>query len=558
VDGEHLDIRAPGLVRALTVSETEQTTALDSRVGLLVTLTCVAATAAFVPTLSATAETLVSSPWEFVLFLLLVVGLQLFSVEGYGGGHIGVAAVGMLAAGFVLGPGPAMAIAILTPLVQWRRGRLLHRTVFDSAQLALAAGLGAVTYHALERGSWTALPAALAAGAVYATINNGLLCVAIGTSESRSIPAVWRERFGWARFHYLSFGALALGVAFAYQELGIVGMAVFALPPVLALLSVRQYVEHTRTSVEEIRAKNAEVEARNDDLRALFELAGGLAARAHDQDSLLAYAQAEVSRLTGQQVLLRLGDEGSGDALVAGGKVVARVQLDGGGGERWLRLRETLLPQLATAIESTSLVEKVQKTLRDTIAALSRSMEAKDYYTGGHTERVAEIAGALARRLGYSDADASAIEIGALLHDIGKIGIPERVLHKPSALDEEEWALMKRHPIISDYILAEIDLHPFVRQIARSTHERLDGKGYPDGLSGEDVPLPARIVLVADAFDALTSDRPYRVQRPTRDALEEIEAHAGTQFCPTVVDALQQVFRERPELFAGPELRVVA
>jgi putative nucleotidyltransferase with HDIG domain len=535
-------------------------TALDSRVGLLVTLTCVAATAAFVPMLAATAGTLAASPYEFGLFLVLVLGLQLFSVEGYGGGHIGVSAVGVLAAGFVLGPGPAMAIAILTPLVQWRRGHILHRTVFDSAQLALAAGLGALTFHGIEHGSWTGVPAALAAGAVYATINNGLLCVAIGTSEGRRIPTVWRERFGWARFHYLSFGPLAIGVAFAYEQLGVVGMGVFALPPVLALLSVRQYVQHTRTSVEEIRRKNAEVEARNDDLKALFELAGGLAARAHDQDSLISYAQAELSRLTGQRVQLQLGDEGPGDALVAGGKVVARVEIDGGGGERWLRLRETLLPQLATAIESTSLVEKVQKTLRDTIAALSRSMEAKDYYTGGHTERVAEIAGALARRLGYGDTDASAIEIGALLHDIGKIGIPERVLHKPSPLDDEEWTMMKRHPIISDYILAEIDLHPFVRQIARSTHERLDGKGYPDGLRGEEVPLPARIVLVADAFDALTSDRPYRAQRPTRDALEEIAAHAGTQFCPTVVDALQQVFREHPELFVAPELdlRIVA
>jgi putative nucleotidyltransferase with HDIG domain len=533
-------------------------TALDSRVGLLVTLTSVAATVAVVLTIGSTAATVASSPWEFGLFLLLVLGLQLFSVEGYGGGHIGVSAVGVLAAGFVLGPGPAMAIAILTPLVQWIWARgLLHRIVFDAGQLGLSAGLASVTYVVLEPTA-TMFPAALAAGAVYATVNNGLLCIAIGTSENRPLAGVWRERFGFARFHYLSFGPLALGVAYAYERLGVVGMAVFALPPVLALLSVRQYVEHTRASVDEIQQKNAEVETRNDDLHALFEFAGGLAARAHDRDSLLAYAQSELSRLTGQRVQLRLGDNGSGDELVSGGKVVARVEIDGGGAERWLRLRDTLLPQLATAIESSSLVEKVNKTHRETIAALTRSMEAKDYYTGGHTERVAEIAGELARRLGFGDADVAAIEIGALLHDIGKIGIPERVLQKPTALDEEEWTMMKRHPIISDYILAEIDLHPFVRQIARSTHERLDGKGYPDGLSGEEVPLPARIVLVADAFDALTSDRPYRAQRPTREAFEEIVAHAGTQFCPVVVAALEEVFRERPELFSGPELRIVA
>jgi putative nucleotidyltransferase with HDIG domain len=533
-------------------------TAIDSRVGLLVTLTCVAATVGIVITLQSTAATVADSPWESGLFLLLVLGLQLFSVEGYGGGHIGVSAVGVLAAGFVLGPGPAMAIAILTPLVQWIWARgLLHRIVFDAGQLALSAGLASLTYVTLEPAA-TMFPAALAAGAVYATVNNGLLCIVIGTAESRSIAAVWRERFGFARFHYISFGPLALGVAYAYERLGLVGMTAFALPPVLALLSVRQYVEHTRASVDEIRQKNAEVEARNDDLHALFEFAGGLAARAHDQDSLLAYAQAEVSRLTGQRVQLYLGDNGSGDELLSGGKVVARVEIDGGGAERWLRLRETLLPQLATAIESSTLVEKVHKTHRETIAALTRSMEAKDYYTGAHTERVAEIAGALARRLGYGESDVAAIEIGALLHDIGKIGVPERVLQKPSALNDEEWALMKRHPIISDDILAEIDLHPFVRQIARSTHERLDGKGYPDGLRGEEVPLPARIVLVADAFDALTSDRPYRAQRPPREAFQEIAAHAGTQFCPNVVEALVDVFHERPELFAGPDLRIVA
>jgi putative nucleotidyltransferase with HDIG domain len=542
------------------VSERPQNV-LDSRVGLFVTLTCVAATAALVPTLASTAQAIASSPWEFALFLVLVVGLQLFSIEGYGGGHIGVSAVGVLAAGFVLGPGPAMLIALVTPMVQWRPGLLFHRAVFDCAQLVLAAGVGGVTYSLIERGSFTSLPAALAAGALYATVNNGLLCVAVGVSESRSIAVVWRERLRWARFHFLSFGALALGVAYAYEELGVVGMAVFALPPVLALLSVRQYVQHTRTSVEEIRRKNEEVEVRNSDLHALFELAGGLAARAHDRDSLVAYAQAELSRLTRQRVRLQLGADGTGDPLEAGGKVVARIEVDGGGGERWLRLRETLLPQLATAIESSSLVERVHKTHRDTIAALSRSMEAKDYYTGGHTERVAAIAAALARQLGYGDSDVAAIEIGALLHDIGKIGIPEQVLHKPAPLDDEEWKLVRRHPLISDWILAEVELHPFVRQIARSSHERIDGKGYPDGLSGDEVPLPARIVLVADAWDALTSDRPYRAQRPARDALAEITEHAGTQFCAQVVDALEKVFREQPELFVDVEaeqLRVVA
>ncbi|MGZ4388196.1 MAG: HD-GYP domain-containing protein, partial [Gaiellaceae bacterium] len=197
------------------------------------------------------------------------------------------------------------------------------------------------------------------------------------------------------------------------------------------------------------------------------------------------------------------------------------------------------------------------KTHLETIAALSRSMEAKDYYTGGHTERVATVAVALARRLGFQGADLDAVEIGALLHDIGKIGIPERILHKPGPLDDDEWKVMKEHPVISEYILAEVDVAPIVLEIARSSHERMDGGGYPDGVAGEEIPLAARIVLVADAFDALTSDRPYRRGRRIGEALDELRAHTGTQFCPRVMDALEQVYREEPHLLAGGDLRAV-
>jgi hypothetical protein len=194
---------------------------------------------------------------------------------------------------------------------------------------------------------------------------------------------------------------------------------------------------------------------------------------------------------------------------------------------------------------------RLRSAHKDTIAALSRSMEAKDLYTGGHTERVAAVAVAIAHRLGFRDEELEAIEIGALLHDIGKIGVPENVLRKPGKLTEGEWELVKRHPVISDYILSELDLHPFVRQCARSSHERIDGAGYPDGLSGEAIPLPARIVLVADALDALTSTRPYRAARPMLAALAEIRSHTGTQFCPNVVAALEELWRKDPGVFGA-------
>jgi hypothetical protein len=191
----------------------------------------------------------------------------------------------------------------------------------------------------------------------------------------------------------------------------------------------------------------------------------------------------------------------------------------------------------------------LRRAHKDTIAALSRSMEAKDLYTGGHTERVASVSEGLARRLGYRDEELEAIEIGALLHDIGKIGVPGHVLRKDGPLTDDEWALVKMHPLTSDYILSELDLHPFVRQCARSSHERIDGMGYPDGLAGDEIPMPARIVFVADALDALTSTRPYRPARSMLAALTEIRAHAGTQFCPRVVAALDELWRKEPGLF---------
>jgi hypothetical protein len=210
------------------------------------------------------------------------------------------------------------------------------------------------------------------------------------------------------------------------------------------------------------------------------------------------------------------------------------------------------LGRTAAAVDEIRLAnQNLRRAHKDTIAALSRSMEAKDLYTGGHTERVAAVAVGIARRLGFRDDELDAIEIGALLHDIGKIGIPEHVLRKPGRLIEEEWELIRTHPLISDYILSELDLHPFVRQCARSSHERIDGTGYPDGLSGDNIPLPARIVLVADALDALTSARPYRAARPFLGALTEIKAHSGTQFCPRVVAALEELWRKEPALFGA-------
>jgi putative nucleotidyltransferase with HDIG domain len=196
--------------------------------------------------------------------------------------------------------------------------------------------------------------------------------------------------------------------------------------------------------------------------------------------------------------------------------------------------------QLRVALsENEQLLERTKRAYLSTITSLARTIEAKDPYTGGHTERVAEYALMLAKELGFSEEALQAVEVGAVIHDIGKIGIPDRILLKPGRLDSDEFAEMRRHPEISSYILDELDLPTVVRDMARNHHERFDGKGYPDGLKGDEIPLAARILTVADAFDAMTSDRPYRRALSQEVAAAEIRRNAGTQFCPTVVAALE-------------------
>ncbi len=535
-----------------------------SSVGLLISLVASAASVALAFSAAGAWARVSGHPWVFLTFLGVTFALQLASVEIYGRGAFSFAGAGMLAMGLAFGPGPAMYTAVGMGLLNTiRRGGKLHRAVFDMAQWGLAAGAAAGVYAAFGPERWSTFarffPATIA-GIAFLLVNIGLLCVAMSLSEGTTPIAVWRERFKWITPYYLTSGPLALALVIAYQKVGLTGLVAFALPPAFMMISIRQYLTRTRASVEEVRQANDELRRANDDLHALFQFAGGLAARAHNRSELVAFAEHTLGSMTGGRARL-FADAESGDIeLNAAGSHVGSLQLVGSSHfdeERWERLRDAVVPQLATALESVSLIEEVHKKHLATIAVLSRSMEAKDDYTGGHTERVSGVAVAVARRLGYSGSDLDAVEVGALLHDIGKIGIPERILHKPGPLDEDEWKVMREHPVISEHILSGIDLSPLVLQIARSSHERMDGMGYPDGLKSEAIPLAARIVLVSDAFDALTSDRPYRRGRSVYAALEEIRAHAGTQFCARVVAALEDVYREEPHVLGAVHLRAV-
>lgn len=206
--------------------------------------------------------------------------------------------------------------------------------------------------------------------------------------------------------------------------------------------------------------------------------------------------------------------------------------------------------------ENQELLGRMHRSYLSTITSLARTVEAKDPYTSGHTERVAEIAVLLATELGVPPEELPAINVGAIIHDIGKVGVPDEILLKAGPLDPEELAEMRKHPEMSSYILAELELPPAVKQMVRNHHERYDGGGYPDGLAGEEIPLAARILSVADAFDAMTSNRPYRDALPLETACAEIVDKSGTQFCPVVVDALTAAFErgavEVPEQVEEP------
>jgi putative two-component system response regulator len=192
---------------------------------------------------------------------------------------------------------------------------------------------------------------------------------------------------------------------------------------------------------------------------------------------------------------------------------------------------------------------RIEELFLEGVQALAQALEAKDPYTKGHSSRVAAYAGNVARRLGLSDADAALVELGAELHDVGKIGVRETVLQKPGPLTPEEYAHIMEHPVIGARILGPLLKHaPQVLAIVRSHHERVDGQGLPDGLSGEAISLHARIVAVADAFDAMTTGRPYRPQRTVADALEEMRRGAGTQWDSAVVDVFLSMCRETTQL----------
>jgi len=189
-------------------------------------------------------------------------------------------------------------------------------------------------------------------------------------------------------------------------------------------------------------------------------------------------------------------------------------------------------------------------SLLDTVTALAFAIDAKDHYTQGHSQSVSRIAAQIARQMGLSDPLIEEVRLGGILHDIGKIGVPESVLNKPTRLTVEEFELMKSHAVLGAKILEPLRVKAIerIRGMVRHHHEMVDGSGYPDRLKGEKIPLGARIITVADCFDTMVSERAYKPGRSIEEALEELRRCRGTQFDPDIVDAFARSLENTEEL----------
>lgn len=215
---------------------------------------------------------------------------------------------------------------------------------------------------------------------------------------------------------------------------------------------------------------------------------------------------------------------------------------------------------LLIALISTALMKRVKKIKEDNIElsiALSKALDSRDTYTLYHSENVTKYSLAIAKKIGLSQEQLEVIQIGGLLHDIGKIGIPEHILNKPGRLDEEEYKIVKSHPVIGYDMIKHVESFQRngILDIVLYHHERYDGKGYPEGLKGEEIPFLARIVAVADTFDAMSSNRVYRDGIETRKILDELKFNKGRQFDPDIVDVFLSII-DTGELEEHSELRV--
>jgi hypothetical protein len=235
------------------------------------------------------------------------------------------------------------------------------------------------------------------------------------------------------------------------------------------------------------------------------------------------------------------------------GCIAVPVDDEGDFDTRKMRLLSGLAHQARLAIESAWNFEHLEETFVSTVEALANALEANDQYTSSHARWICDMSLHVGVELGLGARALKRLELGALFHDIGKIGVPSEILRKPGPLTAEERVIMEQHPVLGERILAPIERLGDVRPVVRACHERWDGHGYPDGLAGEGIPVEARIIFVCDAFHAMTTDRPYRRALSDEEACRRLRAAAGTQFDPAAVEAFVRLHEAAPHVPSADE-----
>ena len=229
--------------------------------------------------------------------------------------------------------------------------------------------------------------------------------------------------------------------------------------------------------------------------------------------------------------------------LTSGGKVIGVIQLlnkKEGFTNQDLRLLSILGAPISIALENAKLYSRIKKIFKETSLSLATAIEKRDPYTGGHTKRVLTYSSIIGKSLGLADAELEQLELSAILHDIGKIGIPDAILRKKELLNEEERKIIEKHPLIGAEIVMEIEGMEKILGGIKYHHERCNGSGYPEGLSCNKIPLFAKIIAVADVFDALTTERPYKKAMSFEEALIYLWEKKGTEFWPPAIKALKE------------------
>ena len=328
-------------------------------------------------------------------------------------------------------------------------------------------------------------------------------------------------------------------VELAGKILGSPKMAVWLQDPVTNELSAREMWGYT--DIE--RAKMSKVRVPADEARAIL---GGDEPFVMTPEETAGFQDTDV---TGDLVFavapLRL-DAAHLGCIFAGAPAYGDYEFS----DRKMRLVAGIAHQAQVAIANAGSFESLEQTFFSTVQALANALEAKDEYTSEHARSIIDMSLAVGARLGMTAKELKRLELSALFHDIGKIGIPSEILLKPGPLSEEEWVVMRTHPELGERIIKPIHRLAEVCPIVRACHERYDGDGYPDGLSGEEVPIESRIILVCDAFDAMTTDRPYRKRLHPEEACKRLREAAGSQFDPRVVDIFLSIVEQTPNFAA--------